>query len=155
MAGQTPDPDRANCPNGNNCEYVNRREGLQSLRSKKSAKSLVIWPSPPLRTTVIARRVGIMVHGTTSRKSFVFREVCHGGPITDDLPRFCCQNSECPDHSLRGAGNLTVRDHYGPNNARRMLRCRICKSRSSGTPFEDIIPPPPGVRQALGYRMTL
>ena len=49
----------------------------------------------------------------------------------DDLSRFCCQNSECPDHGLRGAGNLTVCDHYGPNNARRMLRCRTCKSRFS------------------------
>ena len=41
----------------------------------------------------------------------------------DGLSRFCCQNSECPDHGQRGAGNLTVCDHYGPNNARRMLRC--------------------------------
>ena len=49
----------------------------------------------------------------------------------DDLSRFCCQNSECPDHGQRGAGNLTVCDHYGPNNARRMLRCRTCKSRFS------------------------
>ncbi len=49
----------------------------------------------------------------------------------DDLSHFCCQNSECPDHGQRGAGNLTVCDHYGPNNARRMLRCRTCKSRFS------------------------
>ncbi len=49
----------------------------------------------------------------------------------DDPSRFCCRNSECPEHGLRGAGNLTVCDHYGPNNARRMLRCRTCKSRFS------------------------
>ncbi len=46
----------------------------------------------------------------------------------DDLSRFCCQNSDCPEHGKRGAGNLTVTHRYGPQKARRMLRCRACKA---------------------------
>ena len=42
----------------------------------------------------------------------------------DDLSRFCCLNSDCPDHGKRGAGNLTVTSRYGPGKSRRMLRCR-------------------------------
>ena len=56
----------------------------------------------------------------------------------DDLSRFCCLNSDCPEHGKRGAGNLTVTHRYGPGKARRMLRCRACKSRFSerkGTPL--------------------
>ena len=39
----------------------------------------------------------------------------------DDLSRFCCLNSECPDHGKRGAENLSVTSRYGPAKARRML----------------------------------
>ena len=56
----------------------------------------------------------------------------------DDLSSFCCLNSDCPEHGKRGAGNLTVTHRYGPDNARRMLRCRACKARFSerkGTPL--------------------
>lgn len=56
----------------------------------------------------------------------------------EDLSRFCCQNSECPDHGKRGGENLSVCDRYGPNNQRRMLRCSTCKARFSerkGTPL--------------------
>ena len=56
----------------------------------------------------------------------------------DDLSRFCCQNSECPDYGKRGGENLSVCDRYGPNKRRRMLRCRTCKGRFSerkGTPL--------------------
>ena len=49
----------------------------------------------------------------------------------DDLSRFCCLNSACPDHGKRGAGNLSVTSRYGPAKARRMLRCRTCKARFS------------------------
>jgi transposase-like protein len=49
----------------------------------------------------------------------------------DDLARFCCLNSDCPDHGKRDAGNLTVTGHYGPGKSRRMLRCRTCKVRFS------------------------
>ena len=31
----------------------------------------------------------------------------------DDLSRFCCQNSQCPDFGLRDAGNLTVTGRLG------------------------------------------
>ena len=58
----------------------------------------------------------------------------------DDLSRFCCLNSDCPEHGRRGAGNLTVTHRYGPDKARRMLRCRACKARFSerkGTPLFD------------------
>ena len=43
----------------------------------------------------------------------------------DDLSRFCCLNSDCPEHGKRGAGNLTVTSRYGPGKERRMLRCRV------------------------------
>jgi hypothetical protein len=42
----------------------------------------------------------------------------------DDPSRFCCLNSRCPDPGKRGAGNLSVTSRYGPDKARRMLRCR-------------------------------
>jgi LacI family transcriptional regulator len=32
----------------------------------------------------------------------------------DDLSRFCCLNSDCPEHGKRDAGNLTVTHRYGP-----------------------------------------
>jgi transposase-like protein len=57
----------------------------------------------------------------------------------DDLSRFCCLNPGCPDHGKRGAGNLTVRDRYGPHQ-RRLLYCKSCKARFSerkGTPLFD------------------
>ena len=63
----------------------------------------------------------------------------------DDLSRFCCLNSDCPDHGKRGAGNLTVTSRYGPDKSRRMLRCRTCKARFSerkGTPLFDARLPP-------------
>ena len=56
----------------------------------------------------------------------------------DDLSRFCCLNSDCPEYGKRGAGNLTVTGRYGPDKSRRMLRCRTCKARFSerkGTPL--------------------
>ena len=63
----------------------------------------------------------------------------------DDLARYCCLNSECRDHGKRGAGNLTVTSRYGPEKARRMLRCRTCQARFSerkGTLlFDSRLPP--------------
>jgi hypothetical protein len=56
----------------------------------------------------------------------------------DDLSRFCCLNSECPDHGVRGGGNLSVCDHYGKATPIRFLRCRSCGDRFSerkGTPL--------------------
>jgi LacI family transcriptional regulator len=50
----------------------------------------------------------------------------------DDLSRFCCLNSECPDHGVRGLGNLSVCGHYGKTTLIRFLRCRTCGDRFSG-----------------------
>ena len=72
----------------------------------------------------------------------------------DDLSRFCCLNSDCPDHGKRGAGNLTVTSRYGPEKARRMLRCRTCKARFSerkGTPLFDARLPPEKVESVLEH----
>lgn len=55
----------------------------------------------------------------------------------EDLSRFCCLNSDCPDHEKRNHGNLTVPARYGPNKTR-VLRCSTCKARFSerkGTPL--------------------
>ena len=68
-----------------------------------------------------------------------------GYPAPQDLQSDRVRNSECPDHGKRGAGNLTVTSRYGPDKARRMLRCRTCKARFSerkGTPlFDSRLPP--------------
>jgi LacI family transcriptional regulator len=48
----------------------------------------------------------------------------------DDLRNFCCHNEACADHGKRGAGNLSVCDHYGKYR-RRMLYCKTCKARFS------------------------
>jgi len=44
----------------------------------------------------------------------------------DDLSRFCCLNSGCPDHGRRSGENLSVCDRYGKDKQRRMLYCRTC-----------------------------
>jgi transposase-like protein len=72
----------------------------------------------------------------------------------DDLSRFCCLNSDCPEHGKRGTGNLTVTGRYGPGKARRMLRCRTCKARFSerkGTPLFDARLPPEKVESVLEH----
>lgn len=56
----------------------------------------------------------------------------------DDLSRFCCLNSDCPDHGLRGGENLSICGRYGADDAIRFLRCRSCGCRFSerkGTPL--------------------
>ena len=70
----------------------------------------------------------------------------------DDLSRFCCLNSRCPEYGRRGAGNLTVTSRYGPRKERRMLRCSACKARFSerkGTPLFDARLPPEKVESVL------
>jgi IS1 family transposase/transposase-like protein len=57
----------------------------------------------------------------------------------DDLTRFCCLNSRCPDFGRRGAGNLTVTGHLGKFRQYRLLSCRSCRARFSerkGTPLD-------------------
>ena len=56
----------------------------------------------------------------------------------DDLSRFCCQNSQCPDFGRRDAGNLTVTGRLGKSRQFRLLYCRTCRARFSerkGTPL--------------------
>jgi transposase-like protein len=56
---------------------------------------------------------------------------------TDELARFCCQNSDCESYGRRGGDNILVIDHYG-RARHRLLYCRDCKARFSefkGTPF--------------------
>ena len=58
----------------------------------------------------------------------------------DDLSRFCCLNSECPDYGRRGHGNLTACGRYGRQQQYRLLYCKSCKARFSerkGTPLFD------------------
>jgi LacI family transcriptional regulator len=72
----------------------------------------------------------------------------------DDLSRFCCLNSECPEYGKRDAGKLTVPHRYGPDKARRMLRCRACKARFSerkGTPLFDARLPQAKVESVLEH----
>ncbi len=72
----------------------------------------------------------------------------------DDLSRFCCQNPQCPDHGKRDAKNLTVTARYGPDQQRRMLRCRTCKARFSerkGTPLFDARLAPEKVESVLEH----
>ena len=56
----------------------------------------------------------------------------------DDLSRFCCLNSRCPDRGRRNAGNLTVTGRLGKSRQFRLLYCRTCRARFSerkGTPL--------------------
>ncbi len=56
----------------------------------------------------------------------------------DDLSLFCCLNSPCPDHGIRGGENLSVCRRYGKDHSIRFLRCRSCGDRFSerkGTPL--------------------
>jgi hypothetical protein len=82
----------------------------------------------------------------------------------DDLARFCCRNTACPDHGKRDAGNLSVCDRYGPNKERRMLYCATCKARFSerkGTPLfgarlpeKDIVSLLAHIDEGCGVRKT-
>jgi transposase-like protein len=82
----------------------------------------------------------------------------------DDLLRFCCQNTDCTNYGNRGAGNLSVCDHYGPNKQRRMLYCATCKTRFSerkGTPLfgstlpeEKIVSLLAHIQEGCGVRKT-
>ena len=72
---------------------------------------------------------------------------------TDDLSRFCCQNTDCPDHGARGRGNLTVCAKYG-RHQRRLLYCKTCKARFSerkGTPLFDTRLPEAKVVEVLAH----
>jgi len=85
---------------------------------------------------------------------FFYRQLRHRAPAMDDLSRFCCLNSACPEYGKRDAGNLTVPHRYGPDKTKRMLRCRTCKARFSerkGTPLFDARLPNPKVESVLEH----
>ena len=72
---------------------------------------------------------------------------------TDDLSRFCCQNTDCPGHGIRGRGNLAVCARYGPHQ-RRLLYCKTCKalfSERKGTPLFDTRLPEAKVVEVLAH----
>jgi transposase-like protein len=72
----------------------------------------------------------------------------------DDLSRFCCPNSGCPEHGKRDAGNLTVTGRYGTHKERRMFRCRTCKAHFAerkGTPLFDSRLPPGKIKSVLEH----
>ncbi len=72
----------------------------------------------------------------------------------DDLVRFCCQRAGCADYGKRGAGNLTVRRHYGKDKRLRLLYCRTCHARFSerkGTPLFQARLPEAKVVAVLGH----
>lgn len=82
----------------------------------------------------------------------------------DDLSKFCCQNSHCPDYGQRGGENLTACGRFGKHNHIRLLYCRTCKARFSerkGTPlFNSKLPEDKAmallqhVQEGCGVRQT-
>jgi transposase-like protein len=71
-----------------------------------------------------------------------------------DLSRFCCQNTKCPDHGRRGAGNLSVCGTYGKRETFRLLYCRSCKARfgeRKGTPLFNARLPTDRAVSVLGH----
>jgi transposase-like protein len=72
----------------------------------------------------------------------------------DDLSGFCCQNPVSKDHGVRGGGNRTVCDRYGPQKQYRLRYCRTCKARFSerkGTPLYRSHLPQPKVVSVLDH----
>lgn len=73
----------------------------------------------------------------------------------DDLSRFCCLNSRCPDFRRRGAGNLTVTGRLGPSRQYRLLDCCSGRGRFSerqGTPLYRAQRPEDTVAAILEHR---
>ena len=72
----------------------------------------------------------------------------------DDLSRFCCLNTACPDSGRRGHGNLTVGMRSGPHQEARLLYGRTCTARFSerkGTPRFDTRLPRDKARAVLAH----
>ncbi|MFH0938090.1 MAG: helix-turn-helix domain-containing protein, partial [Planctomycetota bacterium] len=56
------------------------------------------------------------------------------------IEHFWCQNKTCPDHGLRGKGNLSFCGWSGKGKRIRMVYCRICQvhfSSRKGTVLEE------------------
>ena len=80
------------------------------------------------------------------------------------LEDFCCQNAKCPDHGVRGKGNLKFEGWSGHKKAIRMIRCRTCRahfSERTGTPLaqarlpvDKVLAILEHVREGCGTRST-
>lgn len=56
------------------------------------------------------------------------------------IEHFCCQNENCPDHGIRGKGNLSFRGWSGQSKRIRMVYCHSCGAHFSerkGTVLEQ------------------
>ena len=72
----------------------------------------------------------------------------------DDLSRFCCLNSDCPEHGKRGAGNLTVTSRYGSRRSGGCSGAAFARTRFSerkGTPYFDSRLPPEKFQSVLDH----
>ena len=47
------------------------------------------------------------------------------------VDHFCCQNPDCPDHGVRGKGNLSFRGWSGQGRRIRMIYCHTCSAHLS------------------------
>ena len=76
----------------------------------------------------------------------------------------CCQNPKCPDHGIRGKGNLSFRGWSGEGRRIRMVYCHTCGAHFSerkGTvleqarlPHEKAVAVLDHLRQGCGTRAT-
>ena len=80
------------------------------------------------------------------------------------IEHFCCANLKCPDHGIRGEGNLSFRGWSGEGKRIRMVYCHTCSAHFSerkGTileqarlPHEKAIAVLDHLRQGCGTRAT-
>ena len=80
------------------------------------------------------------------------------------IEHFCCQNPKCPDHGIRGKGNLSFRGWSGEGRRIRMVYCHTCGAHFSerkGTvleqarlPHEKAVAVLDHLRQGCGTRAT-
>ena len=80
------------------------------------------------------------------------------------IEHFCCQNSNCTDHGVRGKGNLRFQGWSGEGKRIRMAYCRTCGTHFSerkGTvleqahlPREKVVAILDHLREGCGTRST-
>ena len=80
------------------------------------------------------------------------------------IEHFFCQNPPCPDHRVRGKGNLSFRGWSGEGRRIRMVYCQTCRAHFSerkGTvlehahlPLEKAVAILEHLRQGCGTRAT-
>jgi transposase-like protein len=50
-----------------------------------------------------------------------------------NLNEFACINDACPQKSIKGAGNIAIRCHYGKDKQKILLYCKLCRKTFSHT----------------------